>query len=329
MTNWTEANARRPPSNSVSAFLPNGQPVPRGENGFTNGAISWPQATIPDRKGNIWIANCGSDSVTVYPDGNPPKAFNVPIPVGQSGQMKPFALAMDHLGNAWVTGNINSTLAVIGPKGQNVDLNDRPATDKKVQISRPMGIASDSRGNIWVANSNWMDVPCGDAPLTLGPGTSPSVALFPRDNNRKPFQDSPFSGGGGLTIPWGIAVDGNDTVWVANFGFPFGTGPGNSSGDKGGLNRVSHFCGMDASKCPPSKQKVGAPISPDGTSYMTDALVRNTGLAIDPSGNVWLANNWKMKPIQGNPGGNSVVVMVGAAGPIKTPLVGTPVPFNQ
>jgi hypothetical protein len=74
---------------------------------------------------------------------------------------------------------------------------------------------------------------------------------------------------------------------------------------------------------------VGQAISPEGNGYMTDALDRNTGLAIDPSGNVWLANNWKKIPVQGNPGGNSVVVMVGAAGPLKTPLIGTPVPFDR
>ncbi len=314
-----------PASNSVSVFLPDGQLVPRGENGFTNGKMSWPQATIPDRKGNIWIANCGSDSVTVYPNGNPPDAFNVPIPTGRTGQMKPFALAMDHEGNAWVTGSLNSTLAVIGPKGQKVELIDPPAVGGKTQISRPMGIASDSKGNIWVANSDWMDVPCGAAPPDLGPGASPSVALFPRDNNRHPYKNSPFTGGG-MTLPWGIAVDGNDTVWVANFGYPFGVGPRNH---QTGLNRVSHFCGMDPSRCPLSKQKVGQAISPDGTGYTADALDRNTGLAIDPSGNVWLVNNWKFKAIQGNPGANSVVVMVGAAGPLKTPLIGTPVPFDR
>jgi hypothetical protein len=74
---------------------------------------------------------------------------------------------------------------------------------------------------------------------------------------------------------------------------------------------------------------VGAAISPDGTGYISDALVRNTGLSIDPSGNVWLINNWKQIPIQGNPGGNSVAVMVGAAAPVKTPLIGTPESFDE
>jgi hypothetical protein len=46
---------------------------------------------------------------------------------------------------------------------------------------------------------------------------------------------------------------------------------------------------------------------------------------------VWLANNWKRFPILNvvNPGGNSLAVMVGAAGPVKTPLIGTPRSFDR
>ena len=57
----------------------------------------------------------------------------------------------------------------------------------------------------------------------LAAATAPSIALFLRHPDRKPHVDSPFTGGG-LTIPWGVAVDGNDTIWVANFGFPFELG---------------------------------------------------------------------------------------------------------
>ena len=94
-------------------------------------------------------------------------------------------------------------------------------------------------------------------------------------------------------------------------------------------NRVSHFCPVDASNCPLSKQGVGTAISPDGTGYTSASLVRNTGIAIDPSGNVWLANNWKEIPPPRNPGGNSIVVLVGAAAPVKTPLIGTPRSFDR
>jgi hypothetical protein len=65
-------------------------------------------------------------------------------------------------------------------------------------------------------------------------------------------------------------------------------------------------------------------ISPNGTGYGFDGLVRNTGLAVDPSGNVWVANNWLTVPIQSNPGGHEVVVFIGIAAPLKTPVIGPP-----
>jgi hypothetical protein len=78
-----------------------------------------------------------------------------------------------------------------------------------------------------------------------------------------------------------------------------------------------------------AKRKVGKAISPDGTGYTSDALDRNTGIAVDPSGNVWLANNWKPTPLINNPGGNSIAVLVGVAAPLKTPLIGTPRSFDR
>jgi len=317
-----------PPANSVSVFTPEGQALSPDE-GLTAGRISWPQSTVPDREGNIWIANCAADSVTVYPKGIAQGAFDVPIPppAGANEKMKPFGIAIDHRGSAWVTGSFNSTLAVIGSEGK-VDVIPPQAADGRVQLSRPMGVASDSRGNIWVANSDFMDVPCPPDIPRLGPATAPSIALFLRSPDHKPYPDSPFTGGG-LTIPWGIAVDGNDTVWVANFGFPFDLAHPENAATWPAPNRVSHFCGADTARCPPTKRGVGKAISPDGTGYSSDALDRNTGVSIDPSGNVWLVNNWKPSPNLSNPGENSIVALVGAAAPLDTPLIGTPKSFDR
>ncbi len=112
--------------------------------------------------------------------------------------------------------------------------------------------------------------------------------------------------GGGLTLPWGIAIDGNDNVWVSNFG----------------RKRLSEFCGARSENCP-AGLKTGDPISPTG-GYSSDGLTRNTGVVIDPSGNIWVANNWMEVPIQSNPGGHEMVVFVGLAAPVKTPMVGPP-----
>jgi len=43
---------------------------------------------------------------------------------------------------------------------------------------------------------------------------------------------------------------------------------------------------------------------------------------------IWMTNNWKLdaNPFL-NPFGNAIVVAIGAAGPLKTPLIGPPVLF--
>jgi hypothetical protein len=91
-------------------------------------------------------------------------------------------------------------------------------------------------------------------------------------------------------------------VWVANFAG----------------KRLSAFCGADASACPPGVG-VGGAISPELTGFFFDGLVRNTGVAVDQSGNVWLANNWIEIPIQTNPGGHEIVAFLGLAAPVEIP----------
>lgn len=335
-TGPVEMPCPKPPSNSVSVFKPDGTPTPSSP--LSAGSIYWPQATVADPAGNIWIANCGKNiptdnvyNVTVYPNGDPHGAFDISVANAESDMAKPFGIAIDHKGNAWVTANSSGTVTVFGPKGDWIrtivleHLEGEPPYSA-FNPAKPMGVAADSQGNIWVSNSNWVDLPCPPSkPPPLGPGTSPSIALY--DLSFQPhLHGSPFKGGG-LILPWGIAVDGNDTVWVANFGFPFDVlDPEAVNWLR--PNRVSHFCGVDTSKCPLPKQGVGMPISPDITGYTSLSLDRNTGVAIDPSGNVWLANNWREIPLQENPGANSIAVMVGAARPVRTPLIGPAKPFE-
>ncbi len=65
--------------NSVSVFSPDGKPKSPAE-GYTSGKIWWPQGTAGDPQGNMWIGNCGNDSVTFIPNGDPAKAVNFPLP---------------------------------------------------------------------------------------------------------------------------------------------------------------------------------------------------------------------------------------------------------
>ncbi|MFD4422122.1 NHL repeat-containing protein [Agromyces sp. NPDC058484] len=297
----SECKEGPPTSNSVSAFQPDGEPI-SGDDGFTDGPLSWPQGVKSDVAGNMWIANCGNDSVVVYPDGDNTRSFVAGSDVpGASHVPKAFDVAQNTEGSVFVTANAGNQ--VYGFASDGSPLPGSPFGDSST-IRRPLGAASDSLGNVWVSNSGVVDIPCStgstlEAPAP-GANLDGTVARVDADGSTESF------GGAGLTVPWGIAVDGDDNLWVANFAD----------------QRLSHLCGARASTCPAGT--IGHPISPD-EGYGFDGLQRNTGVQVDPSGNVWLANNWVADPRPIDPFGDGLVVYLGMAEPVQAPLVGPPV----
>jgi hypothetical protein len=94
---------------------------------------------------------------------------------------------------------------------------------------------------------------------------------------------------------------------------------------------VTHLCGARPENCPPGI-KTGDPISPPGGHIGRLQII--TDVAIDATGNVWVANNWdrpderfKKVPepaLATRFGGNGTVVFFGLAEPVRTPLIGPP-----
>lgn len=286
-----------PTSNSVSEFSPNGRAL-SGKDGYLDGPLSWPQGVKSDAQGNVWIASCGNGSVVEYLNGNHNTAKVVSTSVSRA-----FDMAQNAQGNVVVTANGTDNVYMFSPNGDLVG--GAPIGDSNT-FDHPLGAASDSLGNVWVSNSGVVNMPCvADGTLQLPPTQvepqlKGSIVQVGANGSLTRFQ------GGGLTIPWGIAVDGDDNVWVANF-----------SGD-----RLSHFCGARTSTCPTGV--AGSALSPANDGYSFDGLQRNTGVQVDPSGNVWLANNWDKFPKLTDPFGDGLVVFLGMAAPVKSPLVGTP-----
>jgi sugar lactone lactonase YvrE len=283
-----------PPHNSLSKFTPDGvalspEATPASGGGFTGGGLDWPQGLLIADDGDIWVANCASSSVTRVPDGDPTRMGAVT----DLGLDQAFDIAESTNGNLFVTGTASDNVAVL-------DTDGNPLPHSPVSgggLHRPMGVVADSTGHVWVANSGVITLPCPERP-TGGP-TPGSLTLL--DPEGRPVADTAFSGGG-ATVPWGLTVDGDDNVWVADF---FG-------------ERLVQFCGTDPSTCPPGTT-TGDPISPDVTGYAFDGLVRNTGVVVDPSGNVWVTNNWEIVPVPSNPGGHQIVAFVGMAAPVQPP----------
>lgn len=239
-----------------------------------------------DQQDRIWITNSGSDTVTRFPASAPERAEQFRV------GLAPRAVAIDSQGNAWVANTVG-----------------HPGTEEKLALIKAkleakaesfVGSMSkaDEEANAWISLFNVLsEYPGGDISMIRPDGT----VLPPFDANR------------GIIGPWGVAIDGNDNVWIAN-----------STG-----RSITQLCGVRTETCPPGL-KTGDPISP--SSGYVGGLQIITDVDIDPAGNVWVANNWN-RPDQGfkkEPdealstrfGGNGAVVFFGLAKPVRTPLIG-------
>ena len=307
---WGECRGCKPTrrgNGSVSQFTAEGAPI-SGPNGYQGGPLR-AQGMAADASGNIWIASYGDDSVYVFLGGDP----NRSVGFQQYDGSGPFDIALAADGTAWVTngggltGNNPSSVAkfaLVNGALQQQFLNYLGEALK--------GVSVDSQGNAWVASQ--------DENLIY--------AIRPDGTVLGTFS------GGGIDGPWGVTVDGEDNVWVANFG-PTQRGSDFTSG------RLTKLAGANPTTRPPGT-KLGDPISP-ATGYTVPSagsevllhngdplygpppappsfapMMRQTKAGIDQAGNVWSLNNWKPDldiDILFNPGGDGVVIFVGLAPP--------------
>jgi streptogramin lyase len=251
--------------------------------------VKMPFHLAVDQQDRIWVTNSGSNTVTRFPASDPGKAEQIEV------GFAPRAIAIDSLGNAWVANTVGHP-----------DTREKLALVEAKLKSKVEGLVEDSASQADADAKMWIDL---FELLVKYPGGD--VSLVRPDGTALP----PFDAGKTINGPWGIAVDGNDNVWVAN-------AMGHS---------VTQLCGARPANCPPG-MKTGDSISPPG-GYI-GGLQTITDVAVDPAGNVWVANNWD-RPDEGfknvpDPalatrfGGNGTVVFFGLAKPVRTPLIGPP-----
>jgi sugar lactone lactonase YvrE len=271
------------------------------------------QSVAADQEGNIWSASFGNNRVVVFPNGEHARSFW--FPVSGDGPKATFGIAIAEDGSAWVTNS--GDLTVHGKSGIGRYAIEGSQVVQKFfrELGHSLkGLSLDSQGNVWVASG-------GDNAVYL---LSPEGELLGKFN------------GGGVSGPWSVTVDGDDHVWVANFG-PTGHGADYRSAS------ISKLAGTNPGTLPP-RHKTGDPISPStgytlpsagspvllangdplygkGSPPSFTPLTRMTNCCIDQAGNVWAVNNWKpnfdiaANPKTGNPGGDGIVIFVGLAKP--------------
>ena len=281
--------------NSVSVLRMSDAAPLSPPSGYTlGGKLGHLQGLILDLKSNVWVVDNENSQVALFPDGDPARAR---LLCGQDDPKchvsHPFHLAVDQKNQIWITnGGTGSGSVTRFPA-------DQPELAEQFPVGKsPKGIAIDSQGEAWIANfesSNVSHLLADGRPAPGSPYKMPSIVT-----------------------PWGIAVDGDDHVWVAAFG----------------SKKLVELCGSRPELCPPGVT-TGQPIAPEKSGYDGGGLQHITAVAIDPAGNVWVANNWDDPQACAGPdvpaetastlcGGNGLVVFLGLAKPVATPLLGPP-----
>jgi streptogramin lyase len=304
------------PVGSVSVFDANAKPLSPEPNGYTLGNNYRVQGTVVDTQQNVWMACYGNGSVVVYRGELTPDGYIAPIPPKtfasyQGGDsVKPFCIAIAADGTAWMTDSNTPSSGIV-----HLQLTGSSTLQllERIDVGQTLkGIAIDSSGNIWVAS-----------------GGDDHIYLYDRDGN--------FIGGyqgGGIDGPWGIALDGDDNLWVGNFGpLELGSNFHGRLTQLAGVNATGHRLGdgltpQTGYTLPSAGEQVllhdSTPLYGHNGPPCFIPMMRTTGVNIDAAGNVWTCNNWKpnfdidaIGGATGNPGGDGMLIWVGLAKPVR------------
>ncbi len=263
-----------------------------------------PHAVAIDAASNVWVPNYFGNTVTEL-DASGGLVGNF-VPGGANFDW-PSGVAIDAAGNVWVPNFLGNTVTKLNSSGGLIG-NFAPSG---ANFDGPSGVAIDAAGNAWVPNYsvyNFTSV----TELNSGGGLVGSFA----------------PSGANIYAPEGVAIDAAGNVWLANSYSSTVTELDSSGGLVGSFQ--PHVNGQIVIKSPG-----GVAIDAAGNVWVPDrtgnsvtelnssgGLVGNfapsganfngpSGVAIDSTGNVWVPNF----------DGNSVTELIGAAAPVRTPLV--------
>lgn len=256
---------------------------------FTGGGMVSTGPVAVDSSGNVWVAN-------VPPGGtNPPYSIteitasavsagacssSTCINFTGDGIYFPQSIATDSQGDAWVADSCASTGCSYGNGGvteikpgasQNCSsgcayFTISPDSNGNPQLL-PQGVTVDTAGDVWFSNDGCV------VAATCTPNNGSVVEI-----TATAVQSGSCAGGctlysnGNIASPRGVAVDSAGNTWVAN-----GCGPANCFDYFGGsVTEIKAGAAVDCSSgC---------------VNYTGGGVFQASGMAIDSSGNIWVAD---------------------------------------
>ena len=307
VTNYYNCDGQVNCSGFASLFTNTGTPV--FANGVGDSSVRNGFGGAVDANDNFWMLNeeggpTGLGTITVF---NSQGKLSLGSPFTQGGLNFPSSIAFDTDGTAWITDFGNSHMTLLDKSGS--PLSGTSGYTYK-DLAFPASVALDSKHTGWIANpsSNVATHMTRDGQTFTSyvVGQGPSAAAVDMNDNiwmTDYYDDSigmvSSSGtvltgtdgiaGGGLAHPQGIAIDGANRAWVANYRGP-------------SITEFSAISGSTAGKI----------ISPSAGWAPDAKLLEAYGIAIDAAGNVWVSSF----------GNNTLMEFVGLATPVKTPHIG-------
>jgi len=286
--------------------------------------FSSPFGIAVDSTGNVWIADQGgslietnSNGITISPTSN---SITGDPGYDNDATVQPNGVAIDKSGNVWVSNNNNLIMEYSSSGADETADAGFAATD----LASSYGVAVDSGNNILVTadvaggaknGSVFKFSQAGVGPTAKGyNGTSlassaekspTAIALDPSNDlwivnstgnsiTRMTDIGTSVTSITGFSAPEGIAIDGAGNAWVTN----------SSSNSIAELSNSGTLLSGSSGFTSAAGITTGAPTSVLNTPY---------GIAIDPSGNVWVTNNISSTKM--------VTEFIGAATPVVTPIV--------
>jgi sugar lactone lactonase YvrE len=181
----------------------------------TNPNLLNPTGIAFDSAGNIYVADTGNDTITVYAAG----ASGAPNPIAtiagsNTGLSAPSGLALDSSGNIYVancgTCEATSDSITVYPAGSNGNVTPTAViSGTNTGLNIPGGIALDANRNIYVTNGSY-----NGGYYVAGPGT---ITEYSAGSTGNVAPIATLSGSNTeLFTPSGIFIDPSGNIWVTN-----------------------------------------------------------------------------------------------------------------